>query len=155
MLGKRATLYLIALTLAATGIVAACANNPTPRIVATTASYGKVLMQGIDTAQQAVIRAEAAGVIQRNAARASVQRFVDAAAAGEKASAAMDRLLNISDATSRASLIAEIVALLDSISGYALNALVPVENQQLRAELSALVAEISRTIATINREVLR
>jgi hypothetical protein len=67
----------------------------------------------------------------------------------------MDRLLNISDATSRASLIAEIVALLDSISGYALNALVPVENQQLRAELSALVAEISRTIATINREVLR
>jgi hypothetical protein len=156
MLSKRITIALVVAVMVVTGAVTAtgCATRGTATVVATSAKYGEVLMKSIGAAQQAVIAGEATGLVERNPARIAVQRFVDTAALGEKAADKMDRLL-AADAAGRAALIIEIASLLDQVSSGALSALVPIGNEQLRSQLTALIAEIVRTVATINREVLR
>lgn len=149
---RRATLYA-AILVAIFG--AACATNPTPRVVATAAQYGDLLVQGVGAAQSAVIAAEASGLISRDKAREAVSRFVSATKLAEQSAALMERLLAASGASSRLALVAEIASLLDQIAALATSALVPINDEGLRARLSALVSQINVTVATVNREVLR
>lgn len=136
--------------------LSACGPKTVNTQVAVVAQYGEALMQSIGAAQNVVITAESTGVLPTDQARASIQRFVEAATYGEAAAKMMDEIitLNQGDPT-RSQMIIRLIDLLNRINHTAIGALLPLKIEAVSKDVALLIGQIGTLINTINREVLR
>jgi hypothetical protein len=137
-------------------VLSACGPKTINTKIAVVAGYGEGLMKSIGAAQNTVIAAEAAGILPRNQARASVERFVEAATYAEQAADLMDTIVNLSEGdVTRAQLIIRVVDLLNRVSHTSIGGLLPIQVEAVSKEVAALIQQTATLINTINREVLR
>lgn len=149
------TILLLVSFLTGTASMQGCAGKDRPTVVATVATHGTTLITALKATQQAIIDAEAKQLIPRNAAVTSIQTFQKIGASGEEVAKLLNTLLALpADSTEVPTTIDRIQAALDIIQSQLFDALVPIENAEVRSQVSRLASEVSKTIALINREIL-
>jgi hypothetical protein len=140
-------------------ILAMMVGSCTPKSVNTTisniAGHGKALMESISIAQNAVIAAEASGLLPTDQARKSIQKFVEAARYGEDAAKLLEQIRQTADSATRQQLIIRVISLLNSVSHTSIGALLPIKVDAVSEDVGKLIAQMNILISTINREVLR
>ncbi len=144
------TAVLIAVLL----LASACGGKHVTTIAANTADYGTTLAKGIKATAQAVADAEAQKMIERNDAVKVMNTLLAITNKSDEAATMLRLLVNAQGTPEAAGLAGQVQTALDFINTELFTVLVPIKDEGLKQRIGALAAEVSRTVALINREVL-
>lgn len=132
----------------------ACGGKNVNTIAATSADYGTAVITGVKAAATAIADAETKGVITRNDAVKVMNTLLVITKRSEEAAGLLRQLVNAQPGPLATDLSGKVQQALDFINSELFTALVPIKDEALKVRVSALVADVSKLIATINREVL-
>ena len=149
---KKILLLMLLVALA----IPACAAKTTPKsVAANTATYGTMLVQGVDAVRKAVVDAEAKGALPRNEAVKVMQGVVKVAQQAETISGYLNVLSKLPGSSAEVSTtVSKIQLALDLLSTDAFGLMIPIGPEGTRMQVSQLLAEVAKIIGTINRDVL-
>ena len=152
---NRKFLVAMMIMLMAVIIMNACAGKNPPTIAPDLAVNGKTLLQAVDATQKAVADAEARGAITREQAIKSMNVFKKVWTSAETAANSLESLTTLTAGSAEAATVVEkIQAALDVVDSGLLEALVPIGDENTRAQVTKLAQSVSALISEINRQIL-
>jgi len=138
------------LTVSSTG----CAEKTIPSTVKLTSDNGARLMKGVKAVAVAVTDAQKTGVINEADTRKVLETLQLVTTKSEEASSYLEMLLAAQSPADQSTLAGKIQAALDFVNSGLFTALVPIKDEQLKANVSNLAIEVSKTVGLINHEIL-
>lgn len=153
-LKKTQAAAVVLLMLTASVAASNCGGKNVNTIVANTADYGTALAKSIKATGQAVADAETQKLISREDSVKALNVLLRITEKGEEAGKYLQLILNAQGTPASVEAAGKLQTVLEFMDSELFNVLVPIKDDKLKANIVALVTEVSKTIGVIQREVL-
>lgn len=143
------TLLIIPLLL----VVASCAPKSITSVEGNVAFHAKNVLDVVEEAQKALISLTEQGAVEKEAAVEVMKSFKEVGQAGQQLTGVLRAIDSLTAGAERDAKLAEVREILLKISSLLQSSLVPIGNQEARAQIAGLITQVNQTLLTISMEL--